>query len=272
MNCDTIKSQVFPYVDGELPAALRDEIEAHFVDCESCRRVVEQELAFRDTYVARLRPDPTPPHLRDRINHFVTGLVEQRARSRRRWYKPWLYMTSAVVLLAIGVGLGLQLAVVLERGTMLDEVVEASVDQHQKLGRGSLPPDIVGMSPQAAEDWFRMRVDFKVSLPDPKTPNVALVGARISHLANAEVAAIDYKLDRDRVSLFIMPEGAYNQLGLGEKPRFKVMKRRGFDVVIWRHQATGYTLVSEIGARACHVCHVPDETFDGQGLESLLRL
>jgi len=77
MNCDMMKSQGFPYVDGELPAALRDEMEAHFAECDSCRHVVEQELAFRDAYVVRLRPDPTPPHLRDRINHFLTGLVEQ---------------------------------------------------------------------------------------------------------------------------------------------------------------------------------------------------
>lgn len=272
MNCDTMKSQVFPYVDGELPAALRDEMEAHFAECDSCRHVVEQELAFRDAYVVRLRPDPTPPHLRDRINHFLTGLVEQRARTRRRWYKPWLFITSAIMLLAIGVVGGMQLAAVLERGNTLDEVVDASLDQHQKLGRGQLPPDIVGLSPRAAEDWFRKRVDFKVSLPDMKTPNVALVGARISRLANAEVAAIDYKLDHDHVSLFIMPGEAYNQLGLSEKPRFKVTKRRGFDVVIWRHQSTGYTLVSEIGVRACQVCHAPNATFEGASLESFLRL
>ena len=172
MNCDTTKSQVFPYVDGELPAALRDEMEAHFAECDSCRHVVEQELAFRDAYVVRLRPDPTPPHLRDRINHFLTGLVEQRARTRRRWYKPWLFMTSAILLLAIGVVGGMQLAAVLERGNTLDEVVDASLDQHQKLGRGQLPPDIVGLSPRAAEDWFRKRVDFKVSLPDMKKPHL----------------------------------------------------------------------------------------------------
>ena len=50
------------------------------------------------------------------------------------------------------------------------------------------------------------------------------------------------------------------------------MKRRGFDVVIWRHQSTGYTLVSEIGVRACHVCHAPNATFEGASLESFLRL
>ncbi len=115
-------------------------------------------------------------------------------------------------------------------------------------------------------------MDFKVSVPDMKKPNLALVGARISRLANAEVAAIDYKLDHDHVSLFIMPGEAYNQLGLSEKPRFKVMKRRGFDVVIWRHQSIGYTLVSEIGVRACHVCHAPNATFEGASLESFLRL
>jgi len=267
-----MKSQVFPYVDGELPTELRNEMEGHLVECEACRRVVEQEFAFREAYITQLLPDPAPPQLRDKVNQLLAGLGQPAVLARRPWYKALLYTTAAVALLAVGVTLGLRLGALIERGNVLDDVAEASVEQHQKLIRGLMPPDIAGVSPKVAEDWFRHRVDFKVSLPDLKSSNVTLVGARMSHLAHAEVAAIDYQLDSHRVSLFIMPEEAYNQLGLSEKPRFKVLKRRGFDVVIWRHQATGYTLVSEIGSRACHVCHTPDEKFGGASLESFVRL
>src|SRR5436309_1748004 len=113
------------------------------------------------------------------------------------------------------------------------------------------------------ERWFRQRVDFKVVLPNVKDPKVTLVGGRMSRFANAEAAAIEYHLDQRRVSLFIVGEEAYNRLALGESPRFKLIRQRGYDVIIWRHGATGYTMVSEIGVRACRECHAPDETLDG---------
>jgi len=177
---------------------------------------------------------------------------------------------AAAVVLAIGLTLGLGPLASMQRGSRLNGVAEASVDQHQKLVRGLMPPAIAGVSPRAVEDWFRQRVDFKVVLPDLKNPKITLVGARLSRLANADAAAIDYQLDQYRVSLFIIPEEAYNRLALGENPGFKLVQRRGYDVIIWRHGATGYTIVSEIGVRACHVCHSPDEKFDGASLESFV--
>ena len=61
MNCDLAKSHVFPYLDGELTGELREKMDEHLLDCGACRRLVDQEHAFRETYVARLRPDPAPP-------------------------------------------------------------------------------------------------------------------------------------------------------------------------------------------------------------------
>ncbi len=262
MNCDATKSQVFPYVDGELTRELRDAMDAHLSGCESCRRLVEQEVAFRDAYVARLRPDPAPPHLREKVDRLLSRLADEVATRRRPRYAPWVYAAAAIVLLALGGTLGVALQSARQKGNMLAELTEASVDQHQKLVRGLLPPDIVDVSPKMAEEWFRKRLDFNVSLPELKTANLTLRGARISHLANVEVAALEYQLDQKHVSLFIIPEEAYKRLGLSEKPKFRVLNHRGYDVIIWRHHGTGYTLVSEIGGRSCLVCHSPDEKLD----------
>jgi len=262
MNCDAAKSRVFPYVDGELTRELRDAMDSHLAGCESCRRLVEQQVAFRDAYVARLRPDPASPYLREKVDRLLGGLADEVATRRRPRYAPWLYAVAAVVLLALGGTLGVTLQSARQKGNMLAELTEASVEQHQKLVRGLLPPDIVGVSPKVAEAWFRKRLDFNVSLPELKTANLTLRGARISHLANVEVAALEYQLDQKHVSLFIIPEEAYKRLGLSEKPKFRVLNHRGYDVIIWRHHGTGYTLVSEIGGRSCLVCHSPEEKLD----------
>lgn len=268
MNCDATTAQVFPYVDGELAPGPRDEMDAHLAQCASCRRLVEHEIAFRDAYVARLRPDPAPAYLRQKVQRLLDELTRERRPRRVAWRTPWILTTAALLLIAIGVTLGMSVTAMLERRTMLAELTEASVDQHQKLARGVLPPDITGVSAKAAEEWLRQRLDFNVSLPEPKNAHLALVGARISHLADVQVAAIEYRLDRSHVSLFVIPEEAYGRLGLSEKPKFKVLSHRGYDVIIWRQHGTGYALVSEIGRRSCQVCHAPDEKLDTP-LESL---
>jgi anti-sigma factor RsiW len=271
MNCDTAKSRIFPYVDGELPVELRDELDGHLAGCPSCRRCLEHELAFRDAYVAHLRPDPAPQRLRDSVDRLLGGLSAKRVSRPRTRYAPWVYALAAVVLLTVGLAVGMNVASMLQRRSMLAELTEASVDQHQKLVRGVLPPDIAGVSPQAAEEWFRQRLDFNVSLPALPQQNLTLVGGRISHLVNVEIAALEYRLDQKPVSLFVIPEEAYRRLGLAEKPTFKVFSHRGYDVIIWWHHGAGYTLVSEIGGRSCLVCHAPDTKFDGR-LESLADL
>jgi anti-sigma factor (TIGR02949 family) len=271
MNCDLAKSHVFPYVDGELTRELREEMNAHLSGCAACRRLVDQERAFQGAYVARLRPDPAPPELRQKVDRLLDGLVVAEHRRRRMRSAPWIYVAAAAVLLAVGVTVGVGVQSVRQRSHMLAELAEASVDQHQKLVRGVLPPDIAGISPKAAEHWFRKRLDFNVSLPELNSADLQLRGARISHLANIEVAALEYQLDQEHVSLFIIPEDAYKRLGLSEKPKFKVLSHRGYDVIIWRHHNSAYTLVSEIGARACLVCHSPGDKVEG-ALQSPARL
>jgi len=164
---------------------------------------------------------------RSALSRFASP-AEPSAPAQRPRYRCGLYATVAAVVFAIGIAQQFGLTELITGDNRLNELAEASIDQHQKLVSGLLPPAIAGVSPQAAEDWFRQRVDFKVVLPDLKDPKITLVGAHVSRLADADVAAIDHQLDRHRVSLFMIPEKAYNQLALGEDPRFKLVKSRGF--------------------------------------------
>lgn len=266
MVCKDVRARIFEYLDAELPAREREVVECHLAQCPECRAVVDTEVEFRERYIAPLRPPPVPERVRERVARLLETLPAAPPRARwlpRSLFPPRAFAVAVAALLLVALG-GL-IGVVLERGlterrpTLLG-LAEASVAQHQKLTRGVVPHDITGVSPKDAEQWFRRRLDFNVSLPEQLPGDrLTMVGGRISHLGELEVAALHYRMDEHDISLFVIPLERFRQLRLGETPKFKMLTHNGYDVIVWASHGSGYALVSEIGGRSCLVCHSPDE-------------
>src|SRR5262245_49465940 len=249
------------------PAILIAVIRRHTEDRAAARSLARDDDSGLEPTRERTNAAPGPG---GRERGALTDVASPGPRSKRSRPRGWLYAAAAAVVLAIGMTVGFGPMASMNRNSRLNEVAHASVDQHLKLVRGLLPLAVAGVSPRAAEDWFRQRLDFKVVLPDLKHSEVTLLGGRVSRLIDAKAAAVEYQLEQHRVSLFIIGPEAYSRLALGESPKFKLVRQRGYYVIIWRHGGAGYAMVSDIGVRACHVCHSPDEKFNGAPLESLV--
>jgi anti-sigma factor (TIGR02949 family) len=263
MDCDAAKTYVFAYVDGELEGPLLAALDAHLATCVGCRRLVALEREFRHACAPFLRREPAPPEVRARVQERLAAL-RRRAQGPRPWRARLRPVLLGGGLLAAGVALGLTGTSYLPWRDPLADLAEAAVEQHQRLARGLLPMDIHHVSPRGAEAWFRQRLTFNVSVPDLPAPNLTFRGGRISHLRDVEAAVLGYQVDGRDVSLFVIPAEAVQRLRLGETPRFRQFTRRGYDVIVWesREHGVGYALVSEIGGRACLVCHAPHELRD----------
>ena len=261
MDCNTVQARIFPYVDGELSAEAAAEVEAHLASCERCSRLVELELRFQATYTRKLRPEPAPADVRAQTQGLLSSLTARAGARVRRPIGRRYAVAVAVCLVALGAGAAVLLESVFKSRGALVDFAEAAVEQHQRLTRDVLPQDIQGVSPKAAEEWFRKRLNFNISLPDLPSERLKFRGGRIWHLDGVETAALGYQVEGSDVSLFIVPVEAYRNLGLKEAPRFKLVTRRGYDVIVWQSQVNGvgYALVSEIGGRACVVCHSPED-------------
>jgi anti-sigma factor RsiW len=249
------------YLDGELSGEARRRLEAHLGECAGCRRRVELERAFREIYTAPLRPDEAPPAVRERMTALLAALADpdrSRAGRRRR-----VVVAAAAALVVAGAAAGVFLGGGQRAAAAsLVRLADASVEQHQRLARGVLPLDITDVSPKEAERWFGQKLDFNVRLPDLKREQLTFLGGRLSHLDGFDVAALEFRVDEQNVSLFIMSAEQYRKLGLREEPRFKMVNRSGYDVIVWSSHGVAYALVSEIGGRSCAVCHTPEERLD----------
>src|SRR6266508_1102650 len=141
---------------------------------------------------------------------------------------PWTIrgrLVAAMALFAFGTLFGTGLGGLFggERGwhrgnPPLMRLADASAEQHQKLARGILPHDSQHVAPKAAEQWFKARLNFNVSLPELTGEDLTLVGGRVSNLRDLEVAALHYQVEGKDVSLFIIPLEKYQSLGITEAP------------------------------------------------------
>jgi mycothiol system anti-sigma-R factor len=262
MVCSAVRAKLFQYLDAELSPGQRTALERHVAACGECQRLLELERAFRDAYMAPLRVEGAPEEVRARVVHWLDTLPRPPSAQRRRWRLSHR-LAAGIAILSLGslLWFGFQR---LWKGptTPLLQLAEAAVEQHQKLARAVLPYDIAHVPPKVAEDWFRRRLDFGISIPALTDERIAFQGGRISHLQNFEVAALHYQVEGKDVSLFIMPLEEYKQLGLADSPKFKTVPHRGYDVVVWTSRGLAYSLVSEIGDRACLVCHAAEERLD----------
>jgi anti-sigma factor RsiW len=262
--CNLLRTKLFEYLDEELRSEQRALLENHLGSCPDCRHRLELERAFREIYVAPLRSDPAPPAVRERAERLLANLAESpRPERARRFGRRAVVTTILGVALVVGGLSALMLTwVQREASASLLRLADASVEQHQRLARGLLPFDITRISPGEAEQWFGNKLDFNVRLPELKDANLTFLGGRISHLRDFEVAALEYRVDQKNVTLFIMSAERYQQLGLKAEPKFKMVNRQGYDVIVWSAHGAAYALVSEIGGRSCTVCHAPDEKLD----------
>lgn len=262
MACKLVRARLFEYMDGELPAEPRAQLEAHVTACADCRRLLDLERSFAEHYGQRLRPDPAPDRLRARVTEMLGAVPAVRPR---RWGRR---LALGYTLVAAGAVATLGLGALLAGGgprfwrlesAPLGRLAAASVEQHQKLARGILPHDITQVTPKAAEQWFKSRLNFNVNLPELTREDLDLVGGRIAHLRDLEVAALHFKMDGRDISLFVIPFEKYRDLGIDATPKFKMVTHQGYDVIVWASHGMAYSLVSEIGGRSCLVCHSRDE-------------
>jgi anti-sigma factor (TIGR02949 family) len=262
MVCRVVRAKLFQYLDGELSPHQRSALERHVAACAECRRVLDLERTFRETYVVPLLPDAAPEEVRERVVRLLEALPSQPAERRERYvFRRSLAAGIAFIVFGSLLWVGLQ-RLWKEATTPLVQLAEAAVEQHQKLARAVLPYDIAQVSPKSAEDWFRQRLDFNLSIPDLPSEQVTFQGGRISHLRDLEVAALHYQVESKDVSLFVIPLEGYKQLGLDGSPKFKVVSHKGYDVIVWTSRGLAYSLVSEIAGRSCLVCHAAEEQLD----------
>lgn len=227
MNCHTLDSQVTAYLDGELVAEARLQIERHLAGCAPCARRVEVERHNHSLVRALVREASPAAPQRLRASVFAAVRLDDARAGRHRLAR--LTAAAAGVALAIAVGNHQY------RTHQLRLYEQDAARRHAR----QFPMEIE-QPREAIEAWFGGKLDHRVHVP--RFPNARATGARLLQVRDKPAAYIRYDAPHP-MGLFVFGDD-HDELDVGHDP--EVGTSQGYNVVSWREGDVVYQLVTDL--------------------------
>jgi anti-sigma factor RsiW len=205
MNCATLERYADAFVDGEVDASARIEVERHIADCRPCRERLEFTGWLKQSLKREVRAR-APEALKQRVQK---ALREERESVFGRIDMSWraTAAVAAVALLIFGVGRRLDdQGQVFQAGVapLLEDVMRAHARQYPaEVDRGDQVPT-----------YFEQRVGFSVRPIEFGDPSVHFLGARAVQVGGRHAVSLQYEMRGRRMSVIAFrPPARAGQIG-----------------------------------------------------------
>ncbi|HSD90700.1 MAG TPA: zf-HC2 domain-containing protein [Kofleriaceae bacterium] len=252
--CKSIETLSMAYLDDELAAEERHELEAHLTECATCRAQLEQERADLSMVRRALAAPPTPDLLRARVVRALDEEDRALHKAQRRRWSQYMLPGSAMVAAAAAIALFIGVQSDTQRPS-------ASVNSAAKVTKQSLPLEVQGAS---TGNWLKQNF-AQVDPPQFTEPGIELIGARATAVAGHDAALLRYLVNVgvNRVSLttVLIADLRGDELSNGQELKVG-------NLVLHVHDADGQPAVSYVDAN--HVGYV--FTSERMSAQELLEL
>jgi anti-sigma factor RsiW len=186
--CKSIETLAMAYLDDELAAEERHELEAHLTECSDCRARVESDRADM-SMIKRSLVSPLPSDMfRARLTRALDAEVASAAKEQRsRWYRyllPGSAMVAAAAAMLLFVGMQ----------ATPDRVATGVAQQATKHAARTLPLEVQGAG---TGPWLQQHF-ASVELPHFVDPGNQLLGARLlpGAINGHDAAALSYQVTK----------------------------------------------------------------------------
>jgi anti-sigma factor RsiW len=200
MICESSKTKLDTYLDGELSEQEMRTFDAHVRSCPSCSAdaLVRVQMK-RAIQVAGKRFTPSA-EFRRRVEQ---GIAPKPQRSFRRG---WMLAAAATVLI---VGVLTTTYVETRSGTDLayqDHVFSEIADLHVATLASSSPVDVISTDRHTVKPWFQGKIPFAFNLPELQNSEFSLLGGRMTYLDQTPGAHLVYDVRKHHISVFVFQE------------------------------------------------------------------
>jgi len=182
--CQSIDTLAMAFLDDELVAEERRELELHLLSCAACKAHVEGERADLALVRKALAPPPAPPKLKVSIQRLLDAEDRAAVRAvRQRWTRfvlPGSAALAAAAALAVFLTQPVQNAPRASGGVAREAV---------RVQSRKMPLEVQGPT---TGQWLRQNFAADVAPPQFTEPGIELYGARLTAVAGHDAALLKY--------------------------------------------------------------------------------
>jgi anti-sigma factor RsiW len=198
-ECRHVTEQLTSYVDEQLDANRRNEVDRHLEECVACRGAVARErggqTVLRD-HAQRLREEPLPSGLRSRCE----SLVQEQMRARLPGWRRTLVPTMLSVILLVFTASAIFSLATRRSDAVLAAQLTADHSKCFKLFVAGNPPV---MDAHEVEEMLVREYGWKIHVP-PSVDGLQLIGARRCLYADGLIPHVLYRANGRDLSLFVL--------------------------------------------------------------------
>jgi anti-sigma factor RsiW len=194
MVCESWKTQLDTYLDGEFPAEEMRTFDAHLRHCPGCAvDALSRVQMKRAIQVAGKR---FTPHAEFRKR------MRQSLAPKRSFRLGWMLAAAACLILTIGTLISGYV------GTLSggDQVLSEIADLHVATLASSSPVDVISTDRHTVKPWFQGKLPFAFNLPDLQNSEFSLLGGRMTYLEQTPGAHLIYDVRKHHISVFVFQE------------------------------------------------------------------
>jgi anti-sigma factor RsiW len=232
MVCESWKTQLDTYLDGELPSEQMHDFDDHVHNCSTCApHALARVQMKRSVQAAGKRFTPTSD-FRLRVQRSIVR------KPYRSFGVRWMF-AAALPLLALASLFATYLGVQRSRR---DQVYGEIADLHVAALASSSRVDVVSSDRHTVKPWFQGKIPFTFDLPELQNSEISLLGGRMTYFDQTPGAHLIYEVRKHEISVFIFQEAALR--GKWDEQSL-VTKELSFNMTTWSQGGLRYCVVGD---------------------------
>jgi anti-sigma factor RsiW len=196
MVCESWKTKLDTYLDGELAHEEMRTFDSHVRNCPSCSADALSRVQLkRAIQVAGKRFTPGA-EFRKRMQQSIASKPQPAFRLG------WMLAATAAVILVVGT----LTSTYLVNRSGRDQVFSEITDLHVATLASSSPVDVISTDRHTVKPWFQGRIPFAFNLPELQNSEFSLLGGRMTYLEQTPGAHLIYDVGKHHISVFVFQE------------------------------------------------------------------
>jgi anti-sigma factor RsiW len=235
MVCESWKTKLDRYLDGELPEREMRTFDAHVRSCHSCSANALTRVQMKRTIQGAGRRFTPSAEFRRRVQHSIAP------KPQRSFLTGWAFAAAAAVVLVVGT---LTLTYVNARPGR-DQVYSEIADLHVAMLASSSPVDVISTDRHTVKPWFQGKIPFSFNLPELQNTEFSLLGGRMTYLDQTPGAHLIYDVRKHHISVFVFQD---RSLAVRLDGNALAPEKLPFNMETWSQHGLRYFVIGDASA------------------------
>jgi anti-sigma factor RsiW len=235
MVCESWKTKLDTYLDGELPEQEMRTFDAHVRNCPSCSADALTRVQMKRTIQSAGGCFTPSIAFRRRVQRSIAP------KQQRSLLPGWIFAATTAIVLVVGT---LTLTYLRTRSGR-DQVYSEIADLHVATLASSSPVDVISTDRHTVKPWFQGKIPFAFNLPELKNSEFSLLGGRMTYLDQTPGAHLIYDVRKHHISVFVFQERSL----AGRLDRHPLVPEKlPFNMETWSQGGLRYFVIGDAGA------------------------